>query len=426
VYQSCDGRSCSQKPTITGISPANGPYYGNTIVTVTGTGLNMGSPSTVPFTKFTIGGQPVIPNTPYSQNFSTPASNPGVVDVVACNGNGTCPCSDRTPADQFTYTPPSISSISPSSGPITGGTQVCMAGSGLNDSRVPVRFFFGNAQVTQPMSNCYASGPSEDGGAVTSPAVSSPGAVQVKVNAFGVITPSNALFTYEQYPRIVSIDWRGYSNGWIKLNGNAPPGGALITLTSSDPTAITGPKTVLVPQGTSEVSYGLAIPPSSTAKTVTLTASYQGSSASTNVSIGASAPIRISVTGADLEFNNSTTGIVYLALPNQCATEPVKLTSSISLVILKPSPLSISATSGQGSFSVNSQYAGPPQTVTITAACGSLSATTSLKLNHCTPRQCSTGSTWNQTTCACTPPPKPCPKGTFRDPDTGLCTKTPE
>jgi hypothetical protein len=71
-----------------------------------------------------------------------PASFTGSADVRVTNGQGT---SDKHGADVYIYGPPSVVAITPSSGPVTGGTSVTVTGTGFTpDARV----IFGFNQAT--------------------------------------------------------------------------------------------------------------------------------------------------------------------------------------------------------------------------------------------------------------------------------------
>jgi hypothetical protein len=113
-------------PTVTGISPTNGPATGGSLVTITGTGftgataVNFG---TVAATNLTVVNDATITAT-------SPAGT-GVVDVTVTTPAGTSPVSS---ADQFTFNAvaaPTVSGISPTSGPASGGTLVTITGTGF-------------------------------------------------------------------------------------------------------------------------------------------------------------------------------------------------------------------------------------------------------------------------------------------------------
>jgi hypothetical protein len=128
-------------PTVTGVSPPQGPTAGGTTVTIMGNGflnataVNFGSATAT----FTVNSDSQI------TAFSPPGAA-GTVDVQVTNAVGT---SAPTPPDRFTYQPiaPTVTGLSTNSGPAAGGTTVTILGSGfLNASAVT----FGGAPGPQP------------------------------------------------------------------------------------------------------------------------------------------------------------------------------------------------------------------------------------------------------------------------------------
>ncbi|MBS2964979.1 IPT/TIG domain-containing protein [Actinocrinis puniceicyclus] len=112
-------------PTVSAISPAHGPEAGGTSVTITGTGLS-GATSVMfgskPATSFAV-------NSDTSITATAPAQADGTIDItVTTPAAGT-----STPAstDHYTYDEPAptITRISPSQGPKSGGTAVTITGS---------------------------------------------------------------------------------------------------------------------------------------------------------------------------------------------------------------------------------------------------------------------------------------------------------
>jgi hypothetical protein len=118
-------------PTVTSVSPSSGPSAGGTTVTVKGTGFNGA-------TKVLFGS---VPASSFSVSSSTkitavsPAEAAGAHDVTITTPSGT---SSAVTADQFTSVAPppapvpTVTSISPTSGPTTGGTSVTIKGTGFN------------------------------------------------------------------------------------------------------------------------------------------------------------------------------------------------------------------------------------------------------------------------------------------------------
>jgi hypothetical protein len=110
-------------PTISSIAPNSGSSAGGTVVTISGTGF---SGSTVKFGGTSATGVSV---TSTAITATTPAHATGKVDVVVTNGDN----QTATLTQGFTYTAPgpTISNISPSTGPTTGGTSITITGTGF-------------------------------------------------------------------------------------------------------------------------------------------------------------------------------------------------------------------------------------------------------------------------------------------------------
>ena len=113
------------RPAVTAVSPTAGPASGGTSVTITGsefTGATTVDFGTVPAATFTVQNDTTITAT------SPSPVSPGTVDVTVTTPDGT---SATSFADEFTYGPPSVSAVSPSSGTVSGGTRVTVTGAGF-------------------------------------------------------------------------------------------------------------------------------------------------------------------------------------------------------------------------------------------------------------------------------------------------------
>lgn len=115
-------------PSITTTSPAVGTVNGGTIVTVTGTAFLLTSEVRI--------GSTTVSYTVLSDNvlrFVTPASSSGIVDIGVTSVGGT-----NTASAVYEYTSsalvPSISSITPTTGPQGGGTVITVTGEHLSGS----------------------------------------------------------------------------------------------------------------------------------------------------------------------------------------------------------------------------------------------------------------------------------------------------
>ncbi|MBH0054920.1 IPT/TIG domain-containing protein [Salinibacterium sp. SWN139] len=109
-------------PAIASLSPVLGPVAGGTVVTITGTGFTGATGVTFDGddgTSFTVVSDTEI-------TVSSPAHAVGAVDVVVTHAAG-----DSTSAT-FTYLAnPSVTGLTPDTGPLAGGTEVTITGSGF-------------------------------------------------------------------------------------------------------------------------------------------------------------------------------------------------------------------------------------------------------------------------------------------------------
>src|SRR5581483_10895173 len=125
-------------PAVTSVTPDAGPVAGGTSVTVRGTGL-------VPRVSVSFGGVAAgsVTNIGGGQLTAVaPAGSGGVVDVVVSSPAGSSPAS---PADQYAYGAPTVSSVTPDGGPTSGGTTVAIVGQGFVPGSTVA---FGSAQGT--------------------------------------------------------------------------------------------------------------------------------------------------------------------------------------------------------------------------------------------------------------------------------------
>jgi len=144
----CDGddtwwNKCSQperplhlRPAVTNLSQHTGPAAGGTSVTVTGNGFTGATAVNFGATA----GSSLVVNSNTSITVTSPAESAGTVNVTVVTPSGTSPV---VGGDSFTFTTaaPSVTSISPSSGPAAGGTTVTGDGYGLSGA---TQVYFGS------------------------------------------------------------------------------------------------------------------------------------------------------------------------------------------------------------------------------------------------------------------------------------------
>ncbi|MFH9980979.1 IPT/TIG domain-containing protein [Streptomyces sp. NPDC017179] len=194
-------------PTVSSISPAQGASSGGTAVTVTGTGftgvtaVQFGGGAATSFT--------VVSST---QLTAIPPAGTGAVNVTVTTGQGT-----STQTVTYTYVAaPALSSVTPSQGPLSGGTSVTLTGTNLSGATTVL---FGGIAATAftvlPPSRIVAVTPAH-----------APGAAAVTVTTpGGTSNPDNpsAYFYYLPVPSLTDI----------KPPAGPSAGGAAATLTGS-------------------------------------------------------------------------------------------------------------------------------------------------------------------------------------------------
>jgi hypothetical protein len=130
-------------PVVTSVSPTTGGIAGGTIITVTGSGFTGA-------TSVSVGGTAVTPTnvTDTSLTVVAPAHVAGVVDIIVTTPTGV---SANTAADNFAYSAaPFVTAITPTGGPVTGGTTVTITGSGLTGATA---VSFGGTSVVPVVTN---------------------------------------------------------------------------------------------------------------------------------------------------------------------------------------------------------------------------------------------------------------------------------
>jgi len=237
VNTAADDYTYGDLPVVTSLSPATGPIAGGTVVTITGTGFT-GTNSV------TFGGTAaaITAVTATTITVTAPAHTAGTVDVLVTTPSGT---SANTAADNFIYTSgPTVTSISPKSGPVEGGTLVTITGSGFTGA---TSVTFGGTSVTPTVA-------SDTSITATSPARAA-GTVDVRVVTPLGTSPNTAAddFVYGGGPIITSIS----------PSSGAPGGGNTVTITGTGftgATSVTFGTTSLTPTVSSDTSISVVAP----------------------------------------------------------------------------------------------------------------------------------------------------------------------
>ena len=256
-----NGFTYQDPPTVASIAPTLGPSTGATTITITGT--NFTGATGVSFGGIPAPGFTVVNATTITAG-TPPRTSAGTVDVAVTNYAGT-----GTLSAAFTYTSsPAIAFISPTSGPVTGGTLIIVTGTGFVNGAVVT--FGGIPSSTVAFVNdtrLTATAPPKVAGAVD---------IGVR-NPDGQTATLTGAYTYTSGPAItkvtpaigplsggtaITVEGTGFQPGATVFIGGLPASGVVIT-SASKISAITAANgagsatvTVINPDGLSITSIG--------------------------------------------------------------------------------------------------------------------------------------------------------------------------
>jgi hypothetical protein len=157
--------------------------------------------------------------------------------------------------------------------------------------------------------------------------------------------------------------------GLVTVAESAPPGGATVTLWSSDPAAAVPPR-VLFPSGRLEAGFTVSTRPVSAVRAVTISASSMGDPRTATLTAGVPRhPVRLHslrVNPAVLAAGSRAAGTVALAGPAPAATT-IRLAAADRRISL-PTTVTIPAGAHVASFPVQTAHDNSPARIVVTAA----------------------------------------------------------
>jgi hypothetical protein len=351
-------------PTVTDISPENGPTAGSTSVTITGTGFVDGATVTFGGTAGT--GVAFVSST--SITATTPAHAAGEVDVVVTNPD----TQSGTLSDEFTYiAPPTVTGISPPSGPTAGSTSVTITGTGFVDgATVTFGGTAGTGVAFVSSTTITATTPAHTAGAVDVVVTNPDTQAGTLSGGFTYIGPPtvSAILPTGGTPAggtPVTITGTGFVDGaTVTFGGTAGTSVAFVsstTITATTPAHVAGAVDVVVTNpdtqyGTLTSGFMYAAPP-----TVTDIAPVSGPSAgSTSVTITGTG----FVDGATVTFGGAAgTSVAFVSSTTITATTPAHAAGAVDVVVTNPDTQYGTLTSGF-------MYTAPPTVTDIAPVSG--------------------------------------------------------
>ena len=251
------GPPLSTAPVVSGVSPSQGPAAGGTAVTITGsnfTGASAVSFGGTPAASFTVASAAAITAT-------TPAGS-GTEDVTVTTARGT---SATGSAGRYTFVPaPTITGISPSSGPAAGGTSVTIAGTNLSGA---VAVSFGASAAASFVVNSATQ--------ITTTSPAGTGTVNVTATTTGgtSATGSADQYTYVSAPTVTGISpASGPASGGtsVEITGAELSGASAVKFGTTAATAFTVQSStrivVVAPAGSGTVDVTVTTPGGTSAK----------------------------------------------------------------------------------------------------------------------------------------------------------------
>jgi hypothetical protein len=175
------------------------------------------------------------------------------------------------------------------------------------------------------------------------------------------------------------------STGTVTLSAAAPSGGATVALTSSNTGAASVPATVTVAAGATSGSFAVATATVGGSTAVTLTASYNGATRTTTLTVTPVPPAAslqaVSVNPTSVTGGTTSQGTVTLTSAAPTGGVAVTLTSSNTGVAVVPGGVTVAAGATSATFAATTSAVGASTPVTITAAHSGVTRTATLTVN---------------------------------------------
>ncbi len=324
-------------PGMTSVSPASGPTAGGTTITITGTGFVSGA--TVRVNGVTATGVTFVSATQLRAN--TPAAAAGTYAVRVTNPDGQA----GTLNGAFTYrAAPTVTSVSPTSGPTGGGTTITVTGTAfVSGATVRVNGVAATGVTFVSATLLRANTPAAAAGTY---------AVQV-TNPDGQADTLNGAFTYVVGPSLTSVSpASGPSAGdtTITINGSSFVSGATVRVNGVAATGVTFVSATQLRANTPAAAAGTyavqVTNPDGQADTLNGAFTYVGGPGMTSVS-PASGPtaggttITITgtgfVSGATVRVNGVTaTGVTFVSATQLRANTPAAAAGTYAVRVTNP------------------------------------------------------------------------------------------
>ena len=365
-------------PTITSVSPASGPAAGGNSVTITGTNLTSA-------TSVTIDGATAVvtANTATSITATAPSGSAGVAKNVAVTTAG----GTVTSTGVYTYIDaPTIASVSPSSGPIAGGTSVTITGTNLTGATA---VSFGGTTATtftvNSATSITATAPAHAAGA-SAVAVTTVGGTATSAGAFSYLASTATLQTLSLSSGTLSPTFASGTTSYTASVSNATST-ITVTPTVTDSNATVKVNTVTVASGVASGAIALNVGANTittvvTAQDGTTTQTYTTTVTRAGANNAALSNLVLSSGTLSPTFAGGTTSYTS-TVTNAISTITVTPTVSDSNATVKVNGITVVSGSASGSISLN--VGSNTITTVVTAQDGTTTQTYTTTVTRSTP-----------------------------------------
>ena len=160
------------------------------------------------------------------------------------------------------------------------------------------------------------------------------------------------------------------STGTVTLSGQAPVGGAMVTLSSSNTAAATVPASVTVAAGATTATFTVTTSPVASNTSVRISATYRSTTQRATLTVNAPTMSSLTLSPASVQGGNSSTGTVTLNGPAPAGGIVVTLSSSRTSVATVPASVTVAAGATTATFLIATKTVTSSTSVTITAKRG--------------------------------------------------------
>jgi hypothetical protein len=202
----------------------------------------------------------------------------------------------------------------------------------------------------------------------------------VNVDSAQANVPNGALLSAVTLQPSTVIGGQTTTRNTVALVGPAPNGGAVVTLTSSNPGIAMVPPTATIAAGSATATFAIATASVPIATQVTISAAYNGGTRSANLTVTPGALTGFSISPSSVTGGASATGMLALGGPAPAGGALVALSSNSGAVTVSPS-VTVPAASASATFPVSTIAVTARTTATVSAVYAGTTLTASLTVN---------------------------------------------